>query len=52
VLLYALKLGNALNTGGANEEVTAITLDSLLKLAEVRQFDYRITGLNVFLIPY
>jgi hypothetical protein len=37
VLLYALKLGNALNTGGANEEVTAITLDSLLKLAEVSQ---------------
>ncbi len=41
VLLYALKLGNALNTGGANEEVTAITLDSLLKLAEVRQIDFR-----------
>lgn len=35
LLLYALKLGNALNTGGSNEEVTAITLDSLLKLAEV-----------------
>lgn len=35
LLLYALKLGNALNTGGANEEVRAITLDSLLKLAEV-----------------
>ena len=40
VLLYALKLGNALNTGGANEEVSAITLDSLLKLAEVRHVDY------------
>lgn len=40
VLLYALKLGNALNTGGSNEEVRAITLDSLLKLAEVRQIDY------------
>lgn len=35
LLLYALKLGNALNTGGSNEEVSAITLDSLLKLAEV-----------------
>ena len=35
LLVYALKLGNALNTGGSNEEVTAITLDSLLKLAEV-----------------
>ncbi len=35
VLVYALKLGNALNTGGASEEVKAITLDSLLKLAEV-----------------
>ena len=35
VLLYALKLGNALNTGGSNEVVSAITLDSLLKLAEV-----------------
>lgn len=35
LLLYALKLGNALNTGGSNEAVTAITLDSLLKLAEV-----------------
>ena len=36
LLQYALKLGNALNTGGANDDVTAITLDSLLKLAEVR----------------
>lgn len=36
LLLYALKLGNALNTGGSNEGVSAITLDSLLKLAEVR----------------
>lgn len=35
VLVYALKLGNALNTGGSTEDVTAITLDSLLKLAEV-----------------
>ena len=35
LLLYALKLGNALNTGGSNEGVSAITLDSLLKLAEV-----------------
>lgn len=35
LLMYALKLGNALNTGGSNEEVSAITLDSLLKLAEV-----------------
>ncbi len=35
VLLYALKLGNALNTDGSNKEVTAITLDSLLKLSEV-----------------
>lgn len=34
LLMYALKLGNAMNTGGS--EVTAITLDSLLKLAEVR----------------
>lgn len=42
VLLYALKLGNALNTGGSNEEVRAITLDSLLKLAEVRQIDYSV----------
>jgi hypothetical protein len=32
VLLYALKLGNALNS---DQEVTAITLDSLLKLVEV-----------------
>jgi hypothetical protein len=36
LLMYSLKLGNALNTGGSGEEVTAITLDSLLKLAEVR----------------
>ena len=35
VLLYALKLGNALNTDGSGEEVTAITLDSILKLVEV-----------------
>jgi hypothetical protein len=35
LLLYALKLGNALNTDGSTQEVTAITLDSLLKLAEV-----------------
>jgi hypothetical protein len=32
VLLYALKLGNALNS---DQEVTAIALDSLLKLVEV-----------------
>lgn len=42
LLLYALKLGNALNTGGANEDVTAITLDSLLKLAEVSSTGYQI----------
>jgi len=46
LLLYALKLGNALNTGGANEEVTAITLDSLLKLAEAKAFDRRTSVLH------
>ena len=35
LLMYALKLGNALNTDGSGAEATAITLDSLLKLAEV-----------------
>lgn len=39
LLLYALKLGNALNDGGSNEGVSAITLDSLLKLAEVSCID-------------
>jgi hypothetical protein len=46
LLLYALKLGNALNTGGANEEVTAITLDSLLKLAEAKAFDRKTSVLH------
>ena len=35
LLSIALKLGNALNDGGANEKATAITLESLLKLADV-----------------
>jgi hypothetical protein len=36
LLMYVLKFGNALNSrGSGGEEVTAITLDSLLKLAEV-----------------
>ena len=34
LLFIVLKLGNALNAGGTNEEASAITLDSLLKLAE------------------
>ncbi|KAL9178540.1 LOW QUALITY PROTEIN: hypothetical protein ACHAXT_001878 [Thalassiosira profunda] len=46
LLLYALKLGNALNTGGANEEVAAITLDSLLKLAEAKAFDRQTSVLH------
>jgi len=46
LLMYALKLGNALNTGGANEEVTAITLDSLLKLAEAKAFDRQTSVLH------
>ena len=42
-----MKLGNALNTGGvANEEVTAITLDSLLKLAEAKAFDRQTSVLH------
>jgi hypothetical protein len=35
LLLYALKLGNALNSDRSNQEVTAFTIDSLLKLPEV-----------------
>ena len=35
LLLYALKLGNALNSDRSNKEVTAITIDSLLKFPEV-----------------
>lgn len=46
LLMYALKLGNALNTGGADEEVTAITLDSLLKLAEAKAFDRQTSVLH------
>ena len=46
LLLYALKLGNALNTGGSNEEVSAITLDSLLKLAEAKAFDRQTSVLH------
>jgi len=46
LLLYSLKLGNALNTGGSNEEVKAITLDSLLKLAEAKAFDRQTSVLH------
>jgi hypothetical protein len=46
LLLYALKLGNALNTGGSNEGVSAITLDSLLKLAEAKAFDRQTSVLH------
>ncbi|KAL7530961.1 hypothetical protein ACHAXR_003771, partial [Thalassiosira sp. AJA248-18] len=46
LLLYALKLGNALNTGGSNEAVKAITLDSLLKLAESKAFDRQTSVLH------
>jgi hypothetical protein len=46
LLLYALKLGNALNTGGSNESVSAITLDSLLKLAEAKSFDRQTSVLH------
>ncbi|KAL3782204.1 hypothetical protein HJC23_001024 [Cyclotella cryptica] len=46
LLMYALKLGNALNTGGSGEEVTAITLDSLLKLAEAKAFDRQTSVLH------
>ena len=35
LMLFALRLGNTLNTGGSGNEVTAITFDSLLKLQEV-----------------
>lgn len=35
LMLFALRLGNTLNTGGSGKDVTAITLDSLLKLQEV-----------------
>ncbi len=46
LLLYSLKLGNALNTGGSNEGVSAITLDSLLKLAEAKAFDRQTSVLH------
>jgi len=46
LLLYALKLGNAMNTGGNNEAVSAITLDSLLKLAEAKAFDRQTSVLH------
>ena len=46
LLLYSLKLGNALNTGGSNEDVSAITLDSLLKLAEAKAFDRQTSVLH------
>mmetsp|Transcript_9298 Transcript_9298/g.18757 ORF Transcript_9298/g.18757 Transcript_9298/m.18757 type:complete len:1807 (+) Transcript_9298:262-5682(+) len=46
LLLYCLKLGNALNTGGSNEGVSAITLDSLLKLAEAKAFDRQTSVLH------
>ena len=46
LLLYSLKLGNALNTGGSNEHVSAITLDSLLKLAEAKAFDRQTSVLH------
>lgn len=45
LLMYALKLGNALNTDASGAEATAITLDSLLKLAEVS-----LTYLSIILI--
>ena len=46
LLLYALKLGNALNTDGSTQEATAITLDSLLKLAEAKAFDRQTSVLS------
>lgn len=36
LMLFALRLGNTLNTEASGEAVAAITLDSLLKLHEVR----------------
>jgi hypothetical protein len=39
LMLFVLRLGNTLNTGGGSgKDVAAITLDSLLKLQEVRFF--------------
>ncbi|KAL7532341.1 LOW QUALITY PROTEIN: hypothetical protein ACHAXR_005729 [Thalassiosira sp. AJA248-18] len=46
LLQYALKLGNAMNTGSANEEAKAITIESLLKLAEARAYDKRTSVLK------
>lgn len=57
LLMYALKLGNALNTDASGAEATAITLDSLLKLAEVCHANLfsmfihstnKLTGVSVF----
>jgi len=46
LMLFALRLGNTMNTGAPGEEVAAITLDSLLKLHEAKAFDKKTSVLH------
>jgi len=46
LLVFALRLGNTLNTGGSGESASAITLDSLLKMHEAKAFDKQTSVLH------
>uniref|UniRef100_A0A7S4VZR6 FH2 domain-containing protein n=1 Tax=Ditylum brightwellii TaxID=49249 RepID=A0A7S4VZR6_9STRA len=46
LLVYALRLGNQLNTGDSGNTAAAITLDSLLKLHEAKAFDKKTSVLH------
>lgn len=50
LMLFALRLGNMLNTGGGGNDVSAITLDSLLKLQEVRDIARHVLLLHAYSI--
>ena len=46
LMVFALRLGNTLNTDGSNAAVSAITMDSLLKMHEAKAFDKRTSVLH------
>ena len=46
LLVFALRLGNTLNTDGSEESASAITLDSLLKMHEAKAFDKQTSVLH------
>ena len=46
LLVFALRLGNTLNTDGSGESASAITLDSLLKMHEAKAFDKQTSVLH------